>query len=139
MNPLKEGEPQPVMQTYPKWPQVVWHILPDGHDEVPHGPGWWGQQTDRYSGPPYHYATVADGLPCGIHERTVIPVPDPNVQRAFSVVGVDIHLPPLARDAVESTQTGISTTPVEQEHYGLRRTWIGPDVDDLAVFAVKVY
>ena len=114
VEPLKEGEAQPVMQAYTKRPQVVWHILPDGRDEVPHGPGWWGPQTDHYSGQPYDYVTVADGLPCGIHELTVIPVPDPNVQRAFSVVGVDIHLPPLARDAAESTQPGGSTTPVKQ-------------------------
>lgn len=111
MQPVKEGEPQPVMKSMPKLPQVVWHILPDGRDEVPHGPGWSGPQTDHYSGQPYDYVTVADGLPCGIHELTVTPIADPNMQRAFSVVGVDVHLPPLARDAAEWTQKGSATTP----------------------------
>ena len=39
------------------------------------------------------------------------PIPDPNVQRAFTVVGVEVHLPPLARDAAEWTQKGAETTP----------------------------
>ena len=111
MQPVKEGEPQLVMKPLPKLPQVVWHILPDGRDEVPHGPGWWRPQMDHYSGQPYDYVTVADGLPSGIHELTVTPIPDPNVQRAFTVVGVDVHLPPLARDAAEWTQKDAETAP----------------------------
>ena len=42
----------------------------------------WVQDTDYYSGWPYDYVTVADGLPGGIHELTVTPVPDPNPHRA---------------------------------------------------------
>ena len=33
-------------------------------------------------GQPYEYVTVADGLPCGVHELTLIPIPDPNPTRA---------------------------------------------------------
>ena len=105
VQPVTDKEPPPVMQPFPTPPQIVWHILPDGCDVVPCGPGWV-QDTDYYSGWPYDYVTVADGLPCGIHELTVTPVPDPNPHRAFIISGVDVHRPPLARDVSEHTGRG---------------------------------
>jgi len=100
-----DKEPPPIMQPFAKPPQIVWHIMLDGCDVVPSGPGWV-QDTDYYSGWPYEYVTVADGLPGGIHELTVTPVPDPNPHRAFIISGVDVHHPPLARDVSEHTARG---------------------------------
>jgi hypothetical protein len=103
MPPVGAKESPPVMQAFPTHPQLVWHILPDGVDTVPPGPGWV-EATDYYSGQPYHYVTVADGLPCGIHELTLIPVPDPNPNKRFEISGVEVHRPPLARDASGQTR-----------------------------------
>jgi hypothetical protein len=55
-------------------------------------------------GQAYDYLTVADGLPLGVHELTLVPIPDANPNNAFLFLGVDIHRPPLARDAEELTQ-----------------------------------
>ena len=95
-------KPAPEMKPFANPPQIVWHILPDSLDEVPEGRGWQ-KEPDYYVGQPYEYVTVADGLPCGVHELTLIPIPDPNPTRAFTIVGVDVHRPPLARDAPERT------------------------------------
>ncbi len=95
-------KPAPEMKPFATPPQIVWHILPDSLDEVPEGRGWQ-KDSDYYVGQPYEYVTVADGLPCGVHELTLIPIPDPNPTRAFTLVGVDVHRPPLARDAPERT------------------------------------
>jgi hypothetical protein len=100
--PVAAGKPAPEMKALGWQSQIVWHILPDGLDEVPHGPGW-REASDYYSGQPYDYVTVADGLPCGVHELTLIPIPDPNPNCAFTIVGVDAHRPPLARDVSEWT------------------------------------
>jgi hypothetical protein len=100
--PVAAGKPAPEMKALGWQSQIVWHILPDGLDEVPHGPGW-REAADYYSGQPYDYLTVADGLPCGVHELTLIPIPDPNANRAFTIVGVDAHCPPLARDVAQRT------------------------------------
>jgi len=102
MEPVGAKGPAPEMKAFEQPPQIVWQILPDGCDTVPPGPGWI-QAPDWYSGIQYDYVTVADGLPCGIHTLTLVPVPDPNPNNAFLITGVDVHLPPLARDAVERT------------------------------------
>ena len=82
--------------------QLVWHVLPDSLDKVPCDPAW-RHDTDYYCGQPYRYVTVAHGLPCGVHELTLIPIPDPNPTRGFTIVGVDVPRPPLARDAPPRT------------------------------------
>jgi hypothetical protein len=54
---------------------------------------------------PYRYVTIADGLPCGVHELTLIPMDKPNPPwNAFVLSGIEIHRPPLARDAADCTQ-----------------------------------
>jgi len=103
--PRDPAEAPPDMKPFEKPPQIVWHILPTGLDVVPYGPGW-AEAIDYYSGQPYHYVTVADGLPYGVHELTLIPIPDSNPHQAFTIVGVDVHLPPLARDISEWTEPG---------------------------------
>ena len=102
MRPPGEKEPQPLMKAFETPVNYVWDILPDGMDTVPLGSGWV-KETDYYCGIPYDYVTVADGLPCGDHELTLIPVPDTNPNKVFRISGVDVHRPPLARDASKWT------------------------------------
>jgi hypothetical protein len=98
----KPGTPAPEMKPLEKQPQIMWHIFPSGMDTVPMGPGWT-QAPCHYFGQQYDYVTVADGLPCGVHELTITPVTDPNPNSAFRIVGIDVHRPPLAIDASEYT------------------------------------
>jgi hypothetical protein len=100
--PLKPGEAAPELTAFEKPVQYTWHIVQDGMDTIPLGPG--GVSTDHYMGQAYDYLTVADGLPLGVHELTLVPIPDANPNNAFLFLGVDIHRPPLARDAEELTQ-----------------------------------
>jgi hypothetical protein len=70
-------------------PVAVWRIVPDFLDHVQCGPvpnGWPQNQPYR------EYVTVADGLPPGEHELTVIPDP----KASFSIQGVDAYNPPMA-------------------------------------------
>jgi len=94
--PPKPEETAPVMSVIDKPVQWVWHILPDGLDAVSDGPGWV-KDTDYYSGQPYEYLTIADGLSCGIHELTLTAVPDGNRFKQFVISGVDVHCPPLRK------------------------------------------
>ena len=48
--------------------------------------------------------TIADGLPCGLHELTLAPVQDRDPSRMFVISGVEVHRPPLARDVAEATK-----------------------------------
>jgi hypothetical protein len=98
----KEGEPEIVFKPLEKPRQVVWHILPDFLETVPEGRVWPGNY-DYYYGQQVHYVTVADGLPCGNHELTLIPIPAANPKEAFSISAIDIHRPPFARDASDWT------------------------------------
>jgi hypothetical protein len=104
MKPVEAKDPQPVMEPFVKPVQVVWHILPDFLDVVP-PKDVWTKDTDYYSGMPYDYITVADGLPCGVHELTLSPLPDAKKPgMPFVISGVEVHRPPLARDVSECTR-----------------------------------
>ncbi len=81
--------------------QLVWHVLPDSLDTV-HCDPTWRPDTDYYCGQPYRYVTIADGLPCGPHELTLMPL-DGDPDKPFVIMGIDIHRSPLARDASECT------------------------------------
>jgi hypothetical protein len=52
---------------------------------------------------PYTYVTIADGLPCGPHELTLTPL-DEKPNSPFVIMGIDVHRPPMARNASEVTQ-----------------------------------
>ena len=70
-------------------PVAVWQIVPDFRDQVKCGPvpkDWPQNQSYR------QYVTVADGLPPGEHELTVIP----DGKASFSIQGVDAYNPPMA-------------------------------------------
>lgn len=99
--PLREGEAAPEMAAFAKPVQFTWTIFLDGMDTIP--PGRGGENTDHYMGQAYEYLTVADGLPLGVHELTLVPIPDANPNNAFLFLGVDIHRPPLAREENEFT------------------------------------
>lgn len=103
VKPVDEKGPQPDMQPFAKPVQMVWHILPDGLDTIA-ARNAWIKDTDYYSGMPYEYVTVADGLPCGVHELTLSPLPDEKIPNLpFVISGVEAHRPPLARDVSERT------------------------------------
>lgn len=91
-----------VLEPLKKPLQVVWHIVPDGRDTVYCEPNL-PPNNDWYSGMPYSYVTIADGLPCGLHELTLTPLGDPSPLSSFVISGVEVHRPPLARDASECT------------------------------------
>jgi hypothetical protein len=92
----------------------VWHILPDSMDTVfcrterdaKHGgmiiPDF-PKQVDWCGGMPYDYVTIADGLPCAVHELTLTPVEMPGPNNQFIISGIEVHRPPLARDVSEWT------------------------------------
>ena len=70
-------------------PVAVWQIVPDFRDHVQSGP----VPKDWPQNQPYRqYITVADGLPPGEHELTVIP----DGKASFSIQGVDAYNPPMA-------------------------------------------
>ena len=98
----KEGDPKPVMKAVERPIQYLWHILPDFVEIVPEGTIWAGDK-DYYYAQQVEYVTVADGLPCGDHELTLIPVPGANLDHAFRISGVEVYRPPLARDASKWT------------------------------------
>lgn len=100
--PLRDGDSTPEMRPLTPPAQIVWHILPDGLDETPRSDRH-AEVVDHYWGQPYDYITIVDGLPYGDHELTLIPIPGPTPSRAFGIVGIDVHRPPLARDANEWT------------------------------------
>jgi hypothetical protein len=102
MNPPDPKEPPPVMQAFTNQPQTVWHIVPDGIDVLAPKDAW-AKDTDYYSGQPYDYVTVADGLPCGVHELTLSPLPNEK-NHPFTISGIEVHRPPLARDVSERTR-----------------------------------
>ena len=102
MNPPDPKTPPLVMQAFTNQPQTVWHILPDGIDVLA-AKDVWAKDTDYYSGQPYDYVTVADGLPCGVHELTLSPLPNER-NHPFTIAGVEVHRPPLARDVSEQTR-----------------------------------
>jgi hypothetical protein len=102
MNPPDPKEPPPVMQAFTNQPQTVWHIFPDGIDVLA-PKNVWVKDTDYGSGQPYDYVTVADGLPCGVHELTLSPLPN-EMNHPFTISGIEIHRPPLARDVSERTR-----------------------------------
>jgi hypothetical protein len=67
---------------------LAWSIRPDYRDEVR---GTDAQSPDGNS-IPFTYVTVADGLPCGRHELTVIPLDG----QVFAITAVEVHKPPMA-------------------------------------------
>jgi hypothetical protein len=70
-------------------PKLTWQIVADFRDQVKCGP----VPKDWPQNQPYRqYVTVADGLPPGEHELTVVPDP----KASFSIQGVDAYNPPLA-------------------------------------------
>jgi hypothetical protein len=70
-------------------PVAVWRIVPDFRDHVQS----WPLPNDWPKNQPYRqYVTVADGLPTGEHELTVIP----DGKASFSIQGVDAYNPPMA-------------------------------------------
>ena len=91
---------KPVLAPLKKPLQIVWHIVPDGRDTVLCDPDL-PPGNDWYSGMPYSYVTIADGLPCGTHELTLTPLGDIGPHNSFLISGVEVHRPPLARDASE--------------------------------------
>lgn len=100
---VKRGDAAPGALEPLKRPlQVVWHIVPDGRDTVWCDPAL-PPNNDWYSGMPYSYVTIADGLPCGPHELTLTPLGDANPHNVFVISGVEVHRPPLGRDASENT------------------------------------
>ncbi len=104
LNPVGEKDPQSNMQPFAKPVQIVWHIFPDGLDTIA-AKNVWIKDADYYSGMPYDYVTVADGLPCGVHELTLLPLSDEkNTNLPFVISGVEAHRPPLARDTSETTK-----------------------------------
>jgi len=60
---------------------IEWEIVPDSRDTVQASPG-------KKS---FDYVTVADGMPCGEHELTIIPTGDSPI--LISVI--EVHCPPL--------------------------------------------
>jgi hypothetical protein len=106
VRPAGKGVPAPVLEPLERPQQIVWHILSDSMDTVCNPPaGDLPQGNDWSSGMPYRYVTIADGLPCGVHELTLIPMDKPNPPwNAFVLSGIEIHRPPLARDAADCTQ-----------------------------------
>ena len=70
-------------------PVVAWRIVPDFLDHVQCGP----VPNDWPKNQPYRqYVTIADGLPPGEHELTVIP----DGKASFSIQGVEAYNPPMA-------------------------------------------
>ena len=104
VNPVGEKDPQPDMQPFAKPAQMVWYIFPNGLDAIAASNGWT-KDTDYYSGMPYDYVTVADGLPCGVHELSLSPLLDEKrPDLPFVITGIEIHRPPMARDTSETTK-----------------------------------
>jgi hypothetical protein len=110
----KEGETLSAMKALEQPYGFVWHILPDSMDTVfcrterdaKHGgmiiPDF-PKQVDWCGGMPYDYVTIADGLPCAVHELTLTPVEMPGPNNQFIISGIEVHRPPLARDVSEWT------------------------------------
>ena len=94
-------EPQ-VLQPLAQQAQLVWHVVPDSMDTV-YGDPTWRESKDYYVGQPYTYVTIADGLPCGLHELTLTPLGE-KANEPFVIMGIDVHRPPMARDVAEGTQ-----------------------------------
>jgi hypothetical protein len=70
-------------------PVMVMQIVPDCLDQVPCRPD---DTTHAPEDVPYRYVTVADGLPPGEHELTLIP----SETGSFSIQAVEVYSPPLA-------------------------------------------
>lgn len=74
---------------------IRWNVRPLFTDEVHGIPPRKGEPyNDRYL-IQYRYVTVADGLPHGEHELTLLPVPPKSKGDIFPIDTVEIHKPPL--------------------------------------------
>ena len=103
VKPADPTKPAPAALEPLKTPfEMVWHIVPDSLDTIA-PKNVWAKDRDYYSGMPYDYVTVADGLPCGIHELTLIPMEVAAPNNKFIISGIEAHRPPLARDTAECT------------------------------------
>ena len=102
LNRMAASQPasQPTLAAAPadKQAQLVWHVLPDSMDTV-QCPPMPTEKIEWYSRP-CAYVTIFDGLPCGLHELTLTP----RGGAPLGVLGLDVHRPPMARDAQENTQ-----------------------------------
>jgi hypothetical protein len=100
---VRRQSPEPrVLQPLQQQAQLVWHVVPDSIDTV-YGDPTWREANDYYSGQPYTYVTVVDGLPCGPHELTLTPLGE-KANEPFVIMGIDVHRPPMARDVSEVTR-----------------------------------
>jgi hypothetical protein len=88
--PAEQIGPDPAaMQPAPDDIVVTWPIVSDSRDEVHAVPA--PPEANRDS-PPATWITVADGLPYGRHELTLMPAGDGPI----GIVGVEVGRPPLA-------------------------------------------
>lgn len=83
--PQPDPNPEPVPLDRPL--TLNWQIVADGQDEVRGLPANVPPDRARCT-----YVTVADGLPFGQHELTVVPVGDGPI----GIRGVEVYRPPLA-------------------------------------------
>jgi hypothetical protein len=72
----------------------TWSVKKMFKDEVCGIPTRKGEQHKPYYDHPYRYVTVADGLPRGEHELTLIPAYSER-KEYFSIDAVEVHCPPL--------------------------------------------
>ena len=75
--------------------QIRWHVTPRFKDEVIGIKARKDEAWMPWYNHPYRYITIADGLPPGEHELTLLPVEPDNPNHWFAISGVDVHRPPL--------------------------------------------
>jgi hypothetical protein len=75
--------------------RIRWHVASLFGDEVAGIMPEKGEAWMPWYDHPYRYITIADGLPPGEHELTLLPVKPENPNHWFAITGVDVHRPPL--------------------------------------------
>ena len=92
--PAAEQGPDPkAMRPAPDGLALTWRIVSDSCDDIRAVPAPPDGSRDN---PPSTWVTVADGLPFGRHELTLIPTGDAPI----GIVGVEIGRPPLAEESL---------------------------------------